>query len=152
MRDAWANGRGPFTAEEAQRLVELRRDIHRHPELSWQEEGTARRLEEALRSAGLTEMRRVAGTGLVARVPGADPGAPVTAIRGDIDALPIQEATGLPYESAVPGVMHACGHDVHALDHEGLYRLRRQVGMMFQKGGLFSDLTVFENIAFPMRE
>lgn len=114
MRDAWANGRGPFTAEEAQRLVELRRDIHRHPELSWQEEGTARRLEEALRSAGLTEMRRVAGTGLVARVPGVDPGAPVTAIRGDIDALPIQEATGLPYESAVPGVMHACGHDVHA--------------------------------------
>lgn len=50
------------------------------------------------------------------------------------------------------GTVKVCGHDVHALDHEGLYRLRRQVGMMFQKGGLFSDLTVFENIAFPMRE
>lgn len=63
---------------------------------------------------GITDIRRVAGTGLVARVPGREAGAPVTAIRGDIDALPIQEATGLPYESTVPGVMHACGHDVHA--------------------------------------
>jgi phospholipid/cholesterol/gamma-HCH transport system ATP-binding protein len=45
-----------------------------------------------------------------------------------------------------------CGHNVHELDHDALYRLRRQIGMMFQKGGLFSDLTVFENIAFPMRE
>ena len=50
------------------------------------------------------------------------------------------------------GTVKVCGQDVHALDQEGLYRLRRQIGMMFQKGGLFSDLTVFENIAFPMRE
>ena len=50
------------------------------------------------------------------------------------------------------GSVKVCGHEVHALDHDGLYRLRRQIGMMFQKGGLFSDLTVFENIAFPMRE
>src|SRR5512139_106283 len=50
------------------------------------------------------------------------------------------------------GTVKVCGHDVHELDHDGLYRLRRQIGMMFQKGGLFSDLTVFENIAFPMRE
>jgi phospholipid/cholesterol/gamma-HCH transport system ATP-binding protein len=50
------------------------------------------------------------------------------------------------------GSVKVCGHDVHELDHDGLYRLRRQIGMMFQKGGLFSDLTVFENIAFPMRE
>ena len=50
------------------------------------------------------------------------------------------------------GSVKVCGHEVHALDHDGLYRLRRQIGMMFQKGGLFSDLSVFENIAFPMRE
>ncbi len=50
------------------------------------------------------------------------------------------------------GAVKVCGHEVHALDHDSLYRLRRQIGMMFQKGGLFSDLTVFENIAFPMRE
>ena len=50
------------------------------------------------------------------------------------------------------GTVKVCGQDVHALDHDGLYRLRRQIGMMFQKGGLFSDLTVFDNVAFPMRE
>jgi phospholipid/cholesterol/gamma-HCH transport system ATP-binding protein len=50
------------------------------------------------------------------------------------------------------GSATVCGHVVHELDHDGLYRLRRQIGMMFQKGGLFSDLTVFENIAFPIRE
>ena len=50
------------------------------------------------------------------------------------------------------GTVKVCGQDVHALDHEGLYALRRQIGMMFQKGGLFSDLTVFENVAFPIRE
>jgi phospholipid/cholesterol/gamma-HCH transport system ATP-binding protein len=50
------------------------------------------------------------------------------------------------------GSVKVCGQEVHALDHDGLYRLRRHIGMMFQKGGLFSDLTVFENIAFPMRE
>jgi amidohydrolase len=57
---------------------------------------------------------RVANTGVVARFKGRDPSAPVVAVRGDIDALPIQEETGLDYASAVPGVMHACGHDVHA--------------------------------------
>jgi amidohydrolase len=56
----------------------------------------------------------VAGTGLVARVPGRDPTAPVVALRGDIDALPIVEDTGFPFSSETPGVMHACGHDVHA--------------------------------------
>lgn len=108
------NGDGVLSAEEVQRLVALRRDLHRHPELSWKEERTAQRLESALRSSGIADIRRVAGTGVVARVPGTDRGAPVTAIRGDIDALPIQEATGLPYASEIPGVMHACGHDVHA--------------------------------------
>jgi phospholipid/cholesterol/gamma-HCH transport system ATP-binding protein len=50
------------------------------------------------------------------------------------------------------GTVKVCGQDVHALDQDGLYRLRRQVGMMFQKGGLFSDLSVFDNVAFPIRE
>lgn len=96
------------------RLIRLRRDLHRHPELSFQEERTAARLTEELSVLGLPSIDRVAGTGLVARVPGRDPDAPVVAIRGDIDALPIQEATGLPFASEVDGVMHACGHDVHA--------------------------------------
>lgn len=106
--------RALFTDAEAALLVELRRDLHAHPELSWKEGRTQARLEDALRGAGLTDVRRVADTGLVARIPGTVPGAPVIALRGDIDALPIQEATGLPYASHHDGVMHACGHDVHA--------------------------------------
>ena len=113
-RESGANAREHFTDDGAQRLVELRRDLHRHPELSWKEERTAGRLESALRGFGINDLKRVAGTGVIARVPGRERGAPVVALRGDIDALPIQEATGLPYESTVPGVMHACGHDVHA--------------------------------------
>lgn len=106
--------RALFTEAEAALLVELRRDLHAHPELSWNEVRTQARLEDALRGAGITEIRRVAETGLVARIPGTVPGAPVIALRGDIDALPIHEATGLPYASHHDGVMHACGHDVHA--------------------------------------
>jgi hippurate hydrolase len=95
-------------------LVGLRRDIHQHPELAFKEIGTAQRLIDALHSLGLDDVTRIGATGLVVRVPGRDRSAPVVALRGDIDALPIQEATGLPFASAVPGAMHACGHDVHA--------------------------------------
>jgi amidohydrolase len=96
------------------RLIELRRAIHADPELSFQEERTAARLENALREIAGVESRRVARTGVLARVRGRDSRAPAIAIRGDIDALPIAEATGLPFASRNAGVMHACGHDVHA--------------------------------------
>jgi amidohydrolase len=95
-------------------LVELRRSIHQEPELAFEEERTATKLEAALRSFGVTDVTRVAGTGLIARVKGARSGAPAIAIRGDMDALPIAEDTGLPFASRRDGVMHACGHDVHA--------------------------------------
>jgi amidohydrolase len=103
-----------FSNEEIAWLSALRRDLHRNPELSWHEEGTAQRLEKALTSLGAADIRRVAGTGVLARIPGRQASAPTVAIRGDIDALPIQEATGLPFSSEVAGVMHACGHDIHA--------------------------------------
>jgi amidohydrolase len=103
-----------FSLDDARRLVELRRELHRHPELSWQESETAARLAAALAQFGITDVARVAGTGLVARIPGHDRSAPVVALRGDIDALPITESTGLPFASENAGVMHACGHDVHA--------------------------------------
>jgi hippurate hydrolase len=96
------------------RLVTLRRDLHRHPELAFNEVRTARSLEAALRELGVTDVQRVGETGIVARVRGRNDSAPLVAVRGDIDALPIQEATGLPYASDVPNIMHACGHDVHA--------------------------------------
>jgi amidohydrolase len=100
--------------ELRERLLALRRAIHAEPELAFEEERTARRLEDALRPLAPARVARVAGTGLVARIAGRDPNAPAVAIRGDIDALPIVEATGLSYASTIPGVMHACGHDVHA--------------------------------------
>lgn len=96
------------------RLVEVRRDLHEHPELSFHEERTASVLEVALAAVQVGNVQRVGRTGLVARIPGRDSKAPLVAIRGDIDALPIQEATGLPFASRTAGVMHACGHDVHA--------------------------------------
>ena len=103
-----------FNASLRERLVALRRELHREPELSFNESATTQRLLSALAAAGLVDVRRTGKTGAVVRVPGRDRSAPVVALRGDIDALPIQEATNLPYASTVPGVMHACGHDIHA--------------------------------------
>ncbi len=103
-----------FSSALSSRLIALRRDIHQNPELAFHESETAARLVAALRELGVDDVRVVAKTGVIARVPGRNRSAPVVAVRGDIDALPIQEATGLPFASQVPGVMHACGHDVHA--------------------------------------
>jgi amidohydrolase len=103
-----------FSPEVRSALVELRHEIHRDPELAFQEERTANRLERALAVLHPKQLRRVANTGVVARIAGRDARAPLVAIRGDIDALPIHESTGLEYSSGNAGVMHACGHDVHA--------------------------------------
>lgn len=103
-----------FSDTQRAALLDLRRDLHAHPELAFTETRTCAVLERALQQANPVSVQRVAGTGLVARIRGRDPKAPVVAVRGDIDALPIHEATGLPYASRQPGVMHACGHDVHA--------------------------------------
>jgi len=103
-----------MTDDLRDRLVALRRSIHREPELAFNEERTADKLETALKQLGINDVRRVAGTGVVARLRGTDRRAPVVAIRGDIDALPITEETGLSFASQREGVMHACGHDVHA--------------------------------------
>src|SRR5438105_4388760 len=103
-----------FGADLRQSLVALRRAIHADPELSFQEERTAQKLEKALAAVAEAKVRRVARTGVVARIRGRDSSAPLVAIRGDIDALPVREETGLPFASRNEGVMHACGHDVHA--------------------------------------
>jgi len=105
---------GLFTAEERDQVIALRRGLHAHPELSWQERGTQTRLVAALAHAGISDVRVIAGTGLVATIPGTRAGAPVIALRGDTDALPITEETGLPFASQNAGVMHACGHDMHS--------------------------------------
>jgi amidohydrolase len=94
------------------RLVETRRDLHQHPELSNREERTGRLVAARLRALGLEVTTGVAGHGVVALLAGGRPGA-VVAARADMDALPIEEANEVPYRSRNPGVMHACGHDVH---------------------------------------
>ncbi|MFE6160527.1 amidohydrolase [Streptomyces sp. NPDC056486] len=86
-------------------------DLHRHPELSFQEHRTAGILAERLRGAGYAVTTGVGGTGVVGVLENGD--GPVVWLRGDMDALPVTETTGLPYASTVDGVMHACGHDMH---------------------------------------
>ena len=87
-----------FDTDLRQSLIELRRAIHADPELSFQEERTAQKLERALARVPGATVRRVAKTGVVARIRGRDTSAPLVAIRGDIDALPVREETGLPFD------------------------------------------------------
>jgi amidohydrolase len=91
-------------------LVELRRDLHAHPELSWHEERTAGVVSKRLAEAGLVS-RPLGSTGLMVEV-GENPG-PVIALRADLDALPVEDLTPDPWRSSIDGVAHACGHDVH---------------------------------------
>ena len=94
------------------KLVELRRDFHRHPELSNREERTGRVIAERLRALGLEVRTNVARHGVVASIRGGKPG-PVIALRADMDALPIEDQLKTDYRSTVRGVKHACGHDAH---------------------------------------
>ncbi|MGM0753357.1 MAG: M20 family metallopeptidase [Bacillota bacterium] len=93
-------------------MVEIRRFLHQHPELSFQEKNTAAYIAEYYKSIGVTVKEHVGGNGVVARIEGALPGKTV-ALRADFDALPIQDEKDVEYRSTVPGVMHACGHDGH---------------------------------------
>ncbi len=94
-------------------IVEIRRDIHRHPELGFQETRTAALVADRLRVLKFDEVRTGVGvTGVVGVLKGAKPG-PVVAVRADMDALPVPELIDVPYKSTVPNVKHACGHDAH---------------------------------------
>jgi amidohydrolase len=95
----------------SEKLVAIRRDLHMHPELSFQEDRTAKKIAETLDTIGIKYKTGVAKTGLVGHL---GKGNPVIALRADMDALPIQEANEVPYKSRNDGAMHACGHDAHA--------------------------------------
>lgn len=110
--------------QAAPQAVVWRREIHAHPERSNREERTSQTVAAALREIGITEIKTgVARHGVVALIRGNHP-TPVVALRADMDALPVQEDTGLPFASQNPGVMHACGHDK---------AVRDQVAQLFQK-------------------
>jgi amidohydrolase len=110
-------------SEQLAEVVAIRRHLHAHPELSFEEEQTARFVSGQLREMGIPHRTGVAGHGVVALIEGLDPGRNCVCLRGDMDALPIQEANDVPYRSTRQGVMHACGHDVHTASLLGAARL-----------------------------
>jgi amidohydrolase len=93
-------------------MVEIRRHLHQHPELSFQEKNTAKYIADYYRRLGIDVRENVGGNGVVATINGRLPGKTV-GLRADFDALPIQDEKEVEYRSTVPGVMHACGHDGH---------------------------------------
>ncbi len=100
--------------ELAERMIGIRREFHKHPELSFHEHDTAQRLSQILTDEKIAHRTGVAGTGIIAEISGARAAnRPLVVLRTDIDALPITEETGYAFSSQNPGVMHACGHDVH---------------------------------------
>ncbi|MBB3112484.1 amidohydrolase [Paenibacillus phyllosphaerae] len=110
----------------AGRLIEIRRELHQYPELSHEEFETTARIRRWLEEAGIRIADFPLRTGIVAEIGGLH-GGPVIALRADIDALPIEEDTGLSYASLVPGKMHACGHDFHTASILGAaYLLKEQ--------------------------
>jgi amidohydrolase len=115
VRSALGDAVDALAGTFADELVAIRRDIHAHPEVSRTETRTTALIAERLRAAGLAP-RLLSGTGLVCDIgdasDGSGPGR--VALRADIDALPVQDRCDLPWASTVPGVAHACGHDVHA--------------------------------------
>lgn len=123
----------------AQFVVDVRRDIHRHPELGNQEQRTPALVVETLRPLGFDIRERVGGTGVVATLRGGRPGRTI-ALRADMDALPLNEENRHAYRSTVPGAMHACGHDGHVAMALGAARvlhtlrdqLRGNVRFLFQ--------------------
>lgn len=122
-------------------LVGIRRELHRHPELSMKEFETTRKIREFLTDKGISLLPLDLPVGVLAEVVGAEPG-PTIALRADIDALPVKEETGLPFASTIEGRMHACGHDFHTaailgaavLLQKNASQLKGRVRFLFQPG------------------
>ncbi|MGA3402399.1 MAG: M20 family metallopeptidase [Acetobacteraceae bacterium] len=115
-----------LTQQIEQRLIEIRRDIHAHPELGFEEVRTAGIVARELTRLGIPHQTQIGQTGVVGLIEGGRPG-PVLAIRADMDALPIQETSGLPWASTYPGLMHACGHDIHTTTLLGVAEVLRDL-------------------------
>jgi amidohydrolase len=103
-------------------VIEIRRDLHQHPELGLEEHRTAKQVQSRLVELGIEHVGGLAQTGILGLIRGTEDG-PVVALRADLDALPLQDAKDVPYKSQAPGKMHACGHDVHTSILLGAARL-----------------------------
>ncbi|MEM1310973.1 MAG: M20 family metallopeptidase [Cyanobacteria bacterium P01_H01_bin.153] len=113
------------------RLIEIRRHLHSHPELSGQEYQTAAYIAGVLSSCGLKTQELVGKTGVVAEMPGTGQRSQFLALRTDMDALPILEKTALDFASQKSGIMHACGHDVHTTVGLGVAMVLAELGESF---------------------
>lgn len=102
-----------LASEHFSQVLDIRRHIHAHPELSFQEHETSKFVTQKLKEIGLEPETGIAGTGVTTKIKGRNPGKKTTVLRADMDALPITEENDVPYRSKNEGVMHACGHDVH---------------------------------------
>jgi amidohydrolase len=127
LLDAIRNKSQAFHAD----AVRVRRHLHAHPELSYQEKETARFVAAELTSLGL-QPTCIADTGLVVLIEGTNPNSKSIALRADMDALPIEEANPVPYKSKNKGVMHACGHDVHTASLLTTARILTEVRDQFE--------------------
>ncbi len=130
MLNAGINDPGRAIAEATARiepaLVAIRRDIHAHPELAFEETRTAGIVAAELRRLGIAHRTGVGGTGVLGTIEGGRPG-PTLAIRADMDALPIHEETGQDFASTLAGKMHACGHDIHTATLLGVAAVLQQM-------------------------
>lgn len=129
-------------------FIEIRHHLHAHPELSYQEFETSLFVQQQLKTIGIP-FKVIATTGVVGVIEGKNPSARIVALRADMDALPIQEENSISYKSTKPGIMHACGHDVHTtcllgaarilyetkVDWEGTVKLIFQPGEEKNPGG-----------------
>lgn len=121
-----------IAAKYSDDTVSFRRHLHSHPELSFEEYNTAKFVAEKLKSFGVETTEGVATTGVVGLIKGKNPGKKIIALRADMDALPILEQNDVPYKSQNPGVMHACGHDVHTSSLLGTARILNEVKDQFE--------------------
>lgn len=115
-----------IAARIAPEMIELRRRIHEHPELAFEEHKTAALVADSLKGIGIEPKTGVGKTGVVGVLKGGRGGATI-GIRADLDALPITEATNLPFASKVPGKMHACGHDAHTVIALGVAKVLHEL-------------------------
>lgn len=99
--------------KHSKQIVDIRNHLHQNPELSFEEYNTQKYVLQQLNNMGINDVTPIANTGLVALIKGNNPNSKTIALRGDMDALPIEEQNDVPYKSVNTGVMHACGHDVH---------------------------------------
>lgn len=103
-------------------VIAIRRELHKNPELSFKEYRTSAFIKASLDELGIPWVS-IANTGVLATIENQPDSGEIIALRADIDALPIQEETGFEFQSINPGVMHACGHDVHTASLLGVARI-----------------------------